>query len=143
MKQMTLSTDDIVQLAQELRKNLAGTNLSRPVAKLYSHYTRLRSGKAGLPSWQVSESVDRLNDAMRLLEAAFVERDAGIDRWRDSASRAGALLEWLSHPQLNSEELPIRLLAAAAYQLAGYPALSSGLLSEDTLRESESLFLPI
>lgn len=138
---MTLSKSEIEQLAQDLRKNLAGTNLPRPLAKLYSQYTRLRTGQSGLQSWQEEETIDRLNDAMRLLEAAFVERDAGTDSWRESAQRAGTILEWLSHPQLNTDELPIRLLAAAAYQLAGYPALSSGLLSEVATRGAESQIL--
>src|SRR5437870_1759253 len=100
MRKMTLPKSEIEQLAQELRKSLAGTNLPRPLAKLYSHYTRLRTGQAGLPSWQAEETTERLNDAMRLLEAAFVEKDAGADSWQESAQRAGAILEWLSHPQL-------------------------------------------
>src|SRR5690348_11020098 len=99
MRKMTISKSEIEQLAQELRKSLAGTNLPRPLAKLYSQYTRLRSGQSGLQSWQAEETTDRLNDAMRLLEAAFVERDTGTDSWRESAQRAGAILEWLSLPQ--------------------------------------------
>ena len=138
---MATSKSEIERLAQELRKNWAGTNLPRPLAKLYSQYTRLRFNQPGLQSWQGEDTIDRLNDAMRLLEAAFVERDAGADSWRESAQRAGAILEWLSHPQLNTEDLPIRLLAAAAYQLAGYPALSSGLLSEVATEGTESQIL--
>ena len=138
---MATSKSEIERLAQELRKNWAGTNLPRPLAKLYSQYTRLRFNQPGLQSWQGEDTTERLNDAMRLLEAAFVERDAGADSWRESAQRAGAILEWLSHPQLNTEELPIRLLAAAAYQLAGYPALSSGLLSEVATEGTESQIL--
>ena len=65
-----------------------------------------------------------------MLEAAFIEKENGSENWRDGARRAGALLEWLSHPKLNVEGLPLQFLAAAAYQLAGYPALSSGLLIE-------------
>ncbi len=138
---MALSKNEIVKLAQELRKNFAGTNLPRPLAKLYSQYTRLRAGQSGLSSWQEEETTDRLNDALHLLDAAFIERDDGSEYRHDSAKRAGALLEWLSHPQLNADELPIRLLAAAAYQLAGYPALSKGLLGEDVLEAIESNIL--
>src|SRR5260370_18166365 len=78
---------------------------------------------------------------MRLLDAGFIEREAGNDAWNDSASRTGELLEWLSHPQLNTDGLPLRLLSAAAYQLAGYPARSSGLLHEDTSVLNESKIL--
>jgi hypothetical protein len=42
--------------------------------------------------------------------------------------RAAELLEWLSHPRLEPDGIPVRLLAAAAYQLAGYPARAAGLL---------------
>jgi hypothetical protein len=42
--------------------------------------------------------------------------------------RAAEVLEWLCHPTLNPEETPLRSLAAAAYQLAGYPARAAGLL---------------
>jgi len=78
---------------------------------------------------------------MRLLEAALVEREMGIDSWRDGMRRVGEVLEWLSHPELNPHRLPIRLLAAAAYQLAGYPARSTGLLTDYEAEGSESQIL--
>src|SRR5260370_28716064 len=78
---------------------------------------------------------------MRLLEAAFTEREGGNDNWRESVRRAGEILEWLSHSQLNEDGLPTRFLAAAAYQLAGYPARSSGLLNADPSEENESQIL--
>src|SRR6266567_8079951 len=113
MRYMAQPTSEIVKLAEKLRENLAGTNLPRSFARLYSHHTRLRAGQTGLPSWQGEEATDRLNDAIRLLEVAFIERDAGVNNWHDSARRAGALLAWLSLPQLNSNGLPLRLFAAA------------------------------
>lgn len=138
---MALSTDEIVALAKKLRETFAGTNLPPPLAKLYSQYTRLRANQPGLSSWQEEETTERLNDAMGLLEAAFIERERNNENWRDSARRAGALLEWLSLPQLNPHNLPLHLLAAAAYQLAGYPALSSGLLGEGETEATESQIL--
>ena len=138
---MTQPSNKSIELAKALREELAGTNLPRSFAKLYSHYTRLRAGQAGLMNWRDKEAGDRLQDAIRLLESAFIEKDAGIDSWNDSARRAGALLEWLAIPQLNSEDLPLRLLAAAVYQLANYPALSSGLLHEAYEEGTESNIL--
>jgi hypothetical protein len=138
---MTLSTDEIVALAKRLRESFAGTNLPRPLAKLYSHYTRIHADQPGLVSWQAEETAERLNDAIGLLEAAFIEKETGSESWRDSARRAGALLEWLSHPQLNLEGLPLQFLAAAAYQLAGYPALSSGLLGAGARDTDQSRIL--
>ncbi|GLV59863.1 helicase [Dictyobacter sp. S3.2.2.5] len=138
---MTLSADDIIELARKLRESFAGTNLPPSFAKLYSQYTRLRANQPGLSSWQREEATERLNDAISLLEAAFIERDAGDEHWRDSVRRAGALLEWLSHPQIQLDELPLNLLAAASYQLAGYPALSSGLLGKEPINSNQSLIL--
>jgi hypothetical protein len=70
----------------------------------------------------------RISDAIRLIEAALVlengapDRDAGL-------RRAGEILEWLSHASLNVSGLPLSLLGAACYQLAGYPARANSLLS--------------
>ena len=52
--------------------------------------------------------------------------------------RAAEILEWLSHPDLNSDELPMDLLAASAYQLAGFPARAAGILNSRTEFRSRS-----
>src|SRR5207248_5010755 len=65
----------------------------------------------------------------------------GNDSWRESVRRTGEILEWLSHPQLNEDGLPTRFLAAATYQLAGYPARSSGLLNASPGDDNESKIL--
>jgi len=138
---MAQPTNEIIELAREFGERLAGSGLPPSFAKLYSQHTLLRAGQPGLSGWRKEEASIRLNDAMRLLEAAFIEREAGSDSWRYEMRRVGELLEWLSHPELNPAKLPIRLLAAAAYQLAGYPARSTGLLSEDALESTESRIL--
>ena len=97
-------------------------------AKLYSQHTRLDAGQPGL-RWRPDESESRIEDAIRLVDAAFVQRSADDPSWFEPMLRAAELLEWLSHPTLNPDAIPIHLLAAAAYQLAGYPARSAGLLS--------------
>lgn len=135
---MTQLSNQTLELARKLRENLAGTNLPRTFAKLYSQHTRLSEKQSGLQSWQEEEMIECLNDAIRLLEAAFIERGSGNESWRDSVRRTGELLEWLSHPQLNPDELPLLLLSAASYQLAGYPARSLGLLNEDISESTES-----
>lgn len=138
---MTYPSTETLSLAALLRENLAGSNLPPQIAKLYSQYTKLREGQKGLTRWGQEETTDRLTDAVRLLEAAFIERESGGSEWTNSVRRAGELLEWLSHPQLSPQGLPTRLLAAAAYQLAGYPARSTGLLNDDTLLAPESTIL--
>lgn len=119
------------RVASELRARLAGDDLPPTFAKLYSQHVKLRARQPGLSGWGRDESSLRLRDAIRILEAGFAERQSGGERWRDSVRRAGEILEWLSHPDLNSENLPTRLLAAAAYQIASYPARSFGLLNEE------------
>lgn len=132
---------ELINLVQERRIKLARYFPPR-FAKLHSHSSRLRNRQAGLPSWRVGEAEDRLNEAVQLLHAAFIERDANPEGdWYDSARRAGELLEWLAHPKINTKELPIRLLSAASYQLAGYPARASGLLNARILDDNESRIL--
>lgn len=138
---MAYPSKETLDLAAILRENLAGSNLPPQIAKLYSQYTKLREGQPGLARWGQEDTAARLNDAVRLLEAAFIERESGSVEWSNSVRRAGELLEWLSLPQLSPEGLPTRLLSAAAYQLAGYPARATGLLNDDTLLTPESTIL--
>jgi hypothetical protein len=68
---MTQPSTKSINLAKALREDLAGDNLPRSFAKLYSQYTKLRAGQEGISGWHTKEAVDRLQDAMRLLECAF------------------------------------------------------------------------
>ncbi|MBD1212572.1 MAG: DEAD/DEAH box helicase [Dolichospermum circinale Clear-D4] len=135
---MTQLRSKVIALATERQNSLAGARLTPSIAKLYSQHTRLRAGGEGLKGWRENEASERLNDAIRLIDAAFILREDGNTNWRNAMLRAGELLEWLSHPELNPDFLPIRLLAAALYELAGYPARASGLLNEDTTNGIES-----
>ncbi|WP_375467684.1 DEAD/DEAH box helicase [uncultured Nostoc sp.] len=139
--EMTQPSNEVIALATELQNSLAGSRLTPAIAKLYSQHTRLRAGGKGLTGWREDEAGERLNDAMRLIEAAFIQREAGDTNWRNGMLRAGELFEWLSHPQLNPDFLPISLLAAAVYELAGYPARAAGLLNEDISEGVESEIL--
>ncbi|HEY4035842.1 MAG TPA: DEAD/DEAH box helicase [Ktedonobacteraceae bacterium] len=138
---MTQPSRETLNLAGKLRESLAGATIPKTLAKLYSQHTRLSAGQPGLVNWLETETAECLDNALRLVEAAFTEREGGNDSWRDSVRRAGEILEWLSHPQLNADGLPMRFLAAAAYQLAGYPARSSGLLNKVPDDENESNIL--
>jgi hypothetical protein len=132
---------EALNLARNLRESLAGASISKSLARLYSEHTLLGAGGSGLVSWSNTETTERLNDALRLLEAAFTEREGGNDNWSESIRRAGEIFEWLSHSQLNKDGLPTRFLAAAAYQVAGYPARSSGLLNAYSREEHGSSIL--
>lgn len=129
----TTPTTETLALAAQLRQNLVGRGLPPDLAKLYSQHTRLLASQPGLSGWRLDEATARLQDAILLLEAGFVEREGREDRWIESLRRVGEILEWLAHPELNPEQLPLHLLAAAAYQLAGYPARATGLLNSASL----------
>jgi len=140
-KVMIQPSKETLNLASKLREDLAGTKFPKSLAKLYSQHTLLEAGSLGLVSWTETETAVCLDDALRLLETAFAEREGGNENWRESVRRAGEILEWLAHPQLNTDGLPARFLSAAAYQLAGYPARSSGLFNVDIGEENESNIL--
>lgn len=110
-------------------------------AKLYSQFTRLNTGQNSLLTWRKDEAYERLNDAIRLIGAALIEKEEGITNWQDGMRRAGELLEWLSQPSLNTHNLPLRFLSATTYQYAGYPARSTSLLGEEIIGERESKIL--
>lgn len=129
-ERMVLPTELSDAYAQ-VRVELAQRGLSHDFAKLYSQHTLLSSGQVGLRGWRTGEAALRQHDAMRLVATALAEREDGVEGWQDSSRRAAEILEWLSHDELNEDGLPLLLLSSAAYQLAGYPARSLGLLNQE------------
>ncbi|MEX2462540.1 MAG: DEAD/DEAH box helicase [Paenibacillaceae bacterium] len=124
----------------DLKEQLS--SLPPSIAKLYSQFTRLRMNQPGLKGWYgAQEFLERLDDAVHLIDAGLYERHFGGKQWRDLLKRAGEVLEWLSYPAINQDNLPLRLLSAATYQLAGYPALSMGLLNINLIETNESRIL--
>lgn len=140
---MAPPSTETINIVQRVIDNLAGNDLPRTLARLYSHHTRLRENRPGLPSWGRQETLERLHDVMRLVEAASVQREASEanDEWQRPMRRAGELLEWLSSNGSEVEGVPVRFLSAAAYQIAGYPARAAGLLNADDESSSQSQIL--
>lgn len=135
---MTDHSPSLEVLATQVCHSLGASELTPAVARLYSQHTRLRQHQEGLPTWSPNEASSRLTDAYRLLDAALILRSSGAANWQHPMRRAAEILEWLSHPSLNPEGTPLHLLAAAAYQLSGYPARSASLLDDLTPRDSRS-----
>lgn len=86
--------------------------------------------------WREGESLKLLTHAYNLIHVAEIFREIEGDNSPDafrSYKRAAELLEWLSRSgdELNIN-VPVSLLAGAAYQLGGLPAMSSGLLRQVT-----------
>ncbi|MFS0726349.1 DEAD/DEAH box helicase [Paenibacillus sp. 1P07SE] len=119
-----------IKKMRDFQSKFAGDKLVPHFAKLYSQYTRLSYNQSGLSGWNgTQEFSNRLHDAIKLIDIGLFDKKQDGNQWRGTLRRAGEILEWLSHPELNIDNLPIKFLSAAAYQLAGYPALAVGLLN--------------
>ncbi|MDY7075556.1 MAG: DEAD/DEAH box helicase [Chloroflexota bacterium] len=117
-----------IDLIQAYRQRMTG-EIPRQLAQLYSAHIRLAWESESFPK-TIRQDRELLRDAIKLVETGFFEKEHGVEpvHWQASLRRAGEILEWLSHPQMELPDIPTRLLAAAAYQLAGYPARAAGIL---------------
>jgi hypothetical protein len=140
-RSMIQPDEETIALASQLAESLAGSGLPPTLARLYSHYTRLRENQRGLSTWSQAEANSHLDDVMRLLEAASIQRQVDDHQWQKTLLRAGEILEWLPANNIDSNEISTRLLSAACYQLAGYPARALGLLREENSLNNESRIL--
>lgn len=123
-----------LEVAETLRRALAIENeLSRPQARAYVRCLQT-TWQVPTIQWAERESTRQLADARRLLHAAHIFQEiegAGSARAIDCFRRTGEILEWLSRAaDTLRTTIPIELLAAAAYQLGGLPAMASGLLRQ-------------
>jgi hypothetical protein len=89
--------------------------------------------------WNRGDSEGQLADARSLLQAAEIFAEIEGDdapRAIDCYRRAGEILEWLARSADDIRMIaPIELLAGAAFQLGGLPAMASGLLGQLDLEE--------
>lgn len=116
-----------IEIAREVRHTLAGSALTERQAKLYSQRLRRDMGRDGLASFAPGDVDIYLDEAMLLLRCGLLERGADLTSgWRDGVKRAAEILEWLSQSNLKPADAPLHLVAAAAYQLADYPAMALG-----------------
>lgn len=122
-----MPSEAVLTIASTIRASLAGSALSPLQAKLYSQRVRRDMGADGLTSFSPSELTARLDEACLLLEAGWLERSSSDGHtWTQAVKRAAEVLEWISHSALKPTQAPIHLLSAAAYQVAGYPAMALG-----------------
>lgn len=137
-----MPSETVLTMAGTIRSNLAGSALSPLQAKLYSQRVRRDMGADGLTSFSPAETIARLDEACLLLEVGWLERSADDGRaWTQGVKRAAEVLEWISHAALKPPEAPIHLLSAAAYQVAGYPAMALGHLRTMPAGEAFSTIL--
>ena len=84
-------------------------------------------GREGLATFRPSDIDRALDEAFLLIQYAFLARaDPANSSWQEGVKRAAEILEWLSQADLRPGGSPLHLLSAAAYQLAGYPAMALG-----------------
>ena len=120
------------ELAQRLRFNRAQDNELTPnQARLFVRSLQI-SWQVPPIRWGEAESREQLGDARRLLHAASLFQEVDGPESPDAVScyrRAAELLEWLARSgDPVTLEVPVALLAAGAYQLAGLPAMAASLL---------------
>ncbi len=131
-----------IEIAREIRQTLAGSALTARQAKLYSQRLRLDMGRQGLATFSSGDVDNYLDEAMLLLQCGLIEERADpASGWRIGIKRAAEILEWLSQSSLKPPGAPLHFLAAAAYQLAGYPAMALGHLRHAENNQSGSVLL--
>ncbi|MCI9868656.1 DEAD/DEAH box helicase [Rhizobium skierniewicense] len=126
--------DDRRALAERFRMTHAVENaLTAQQARLFVRSIQSSWGVQAL-AWTQRQSTELFGDARRLLHAAAIFEDtdgpdseAAISCYR----RAGELFEWLARARDDvTREVPPEILAAGAYQLAGFPAMATGILRQ-------------
>lgn len=119
-------------LAERFRVTHAIENaLTAQQARLFVRSIQTSWGVQPL-AWTQRQSIELFSDARRLLHAAGIFEDTDGSDSEAAAScyrRAAELLEWLSRSHADvTREVPTEVLAAGAYQLAGLPAMATGIL---------------
>ena len=119
-------------LATNLRFNRAAENELTPAqARLFVRSLQ-KSWRVPPIAWGAGESHEQFDDARRLLHAASIFREIDGEESPEALDcfrRAAELLEWLARSSDPvTRDVPVALLAAGAYQLAGLPAMATSLL---------------
>ncbi|MDU0815808.1 DEAD/DEAH box helicase [Pseudomonas aeruginosa] len=123
-----------LDLAEQVRRGLAtGNKLSRDHARAFVRGLQM-TWRVPPIRWDEGESEKLIQDAHRLIHAAEICREldgAESVSAKDCFRRAAELLEWLTRMQEEpSSFAPVGLLAAAAFQLGGLPAMATALLGQ-------------
>lgn len=122
------------ELAMNVRLSRATSNeLTPSQARLFVRSLQT-SWQVPTIAWATRESHEQFDDARRLLHAAGIFREIdglGSPTSLDCYRRAAELLEWLARASDDvTRDVPVGLLSAGAYQLAGLPAMATGLIRQ-------------
>ncbi len=137
-----MPTFEALGILRALRRDLAGHALTGRQAKLYSQRIRREMGQPGLATFRETDVAGYLDEALWLIEGALLERSAErASQWRRGIKRGAEILEFLSQNDLRPAGAPLHLLSAAAYQVAGFPAMALAQLERMPQAEDFSAIL--
>ena len=120
-----MPTPETGRIVADVRRLLASDALTGRQAKLYSQRIRREMGQPGLATFVDADIGGYIDEAIWIIECALLERSADPNsQWRQGVKRAGEILELLSQGDLRQRGIPLHLLSAAAYQVAGFPAMA-------------------
>ena len=130
---MPIDYEEIVEAADQIRDSIALENVLSPIQARSFVRALQTSWHVQTINWRESETGSQLADARRLIHTAEIYRTTqGVDSENALLCfrRAGELLEWLTRSMDRTDSsVSIALLAGAAYQLGGLPAMASGLVT--------------
>ncbi len=115
-----------LKVAHEFRDRFAKPDILTPLqAWLYSRNVRHQLGSPDI-LWDSKYSIEHMYNAQRLLHASQIAADCNdLITQRQCLLRAAQVLEWLNSTEDPlKESVPLSYLSAAAYQLAGLPAMA-------------------
>lgn len=137
-----MPTAESIRIAGEYQHRHGRTALTEAQAKLYSQSMRRQMGRDGLATFGRSDIDRALEEAFLLIQYAFLARTGeATTSGAEPIKRAAEILEWLSQADLRPAGSPLHLLSAAAYQVAGYPAMALGELKRLPEDDSASAIL--
>lgn len=131
---MAQNDNERLSIANRVRENLALENVLQPIQARSFVRSLQTSWEVPTIQWDNNESQYQFEDASRLIHSAEVfAQIEGPNSYNALTcfKRAGEMLEWLARAgdQLDSPT-PIELLASAAFQLGGMPAMAAGLIGQ-------------
>ncbi len=139
---MTPYTDKRLNLANTIMNSIANKDTLTP--RQARSFVRCLQTSWQVPTihWKESETLLQVDDARRLIHSAEIykqEEGASSTNAIICYRRAAEIFEWIVRSTEGAQSfVPFELIAAAAYQLGGLPAMASSLLTQADLVDDGS-----
>ena len=129
-----------LEIARSVQNALAQENRLTPAQARSFVRCLQKTWEVDIIAWSEQDSSTQLSNATNLLHVAGIFNDIEGEESLNAIrcyKRAAEQLEWLSRADDElKKETPLSLLAGAAYQLGGLPAMAKGLLKQTTFDDS-------